>query len=86
MTCTFPEWFVPHATCEKFLPGESYAYICVGYDEHLHIAIVLPAGFMLTAHTEFNWPVARIEAVLSRLCRTNKMQQVLRPYVSEVYM
>ncbi|AEI00219.1 UL17 protein [Gallid alphaherpesvirus 3] len=72
-TCAFPEWFVSRATCERFLPGESYAYICVGYDERMRVAIVLPAGFMLAAHAgaEFNWPLARADAVLSRLCSSN---------------
>nr|AAG30056.1 UL17 [Meleagrid alphaherpesvirus 1] len=72
LECVFPEWFVPQATCEKFLPGESYGYICVGYDEHMHVIIVFPGGFVLTAIAaeRFDWPNARIEAILSRICNS----------------
>ncbi|SCO83579.1 DNA packaging tegument protein UL17 [Spheniscid alphaherpesvirus 1] len=59
------------STCERFLPGESYAYLCIGFNKNMTALIVLPGGFALDVDVAafFEWPVNAVEPILSRLCK-----------------
>uniref|UniRef100_A0AAU0K6D0 UL17 protein n=1 Tax=Anatid alphaherpesvirus 2 TaxID=3080522 RepID=A0AAU0K6D0_9ALPH len=76
--CDVPTWFARgRATCERYLPGESYAYVCVGYNARLDVIVVLPGGFALAGNAarHFDWSDERSEAVLARICRRNQSTQ-----------
>ncbi|AQS79199.1 DNA packaging tegument protein UL17 [Ateline alphaherpesvirus 1] len=57
--------------CERYLPGESYAYLCVGLDHRLRALFVLPGGFAFTANVAayLTFPAGTPEAILGRFCR-----------------
>nr|QBH84946.1 UL17 [Human alphaherpesvirus 2]QBH87509.1 UL17 [Human alphaherpesvirus 2] len=61
----------PHRVCEQYLPGESYAYLCLGFNRRLCGLVVFPGGFAFTINTvaylSLADPVAR--AVGLRFCR-----------------
>ncbi|QQL08580.1 DNA packaging tegument protein UL17 [Canid alphaherpesvirus 1] len=59
-------------TYERFLPGECYAYICVGFNNTLDGIIVFPGGFAFKIYPSifFDWPEKLKEAILSRFCWT----------------
>ncbi|ANZ03070.1 UL17 protein [Suid alphaherpesvirus 1] len=53
----------------RCLPGESYAYLCVGVSRDLRALVVLPGGFGFFAALRLEWPAALVDPVLERLCR-----------------
>ncbi|AFV26905.1 DNA packaging tegument protein UL17 [Chimpanzee herpesvirus strain 105640] len=61
----------PRRVCEQYLPGESYAYLCLGFNRRLCGLVVFPGGFAFTINTaaylSLADPVAR--AVVLRFCR-----------------
>ncbi|AID52717.1 DNA packaging tegument protein UL17 [Falconid herpesvirus 1] len=82
-SCRFPPWFAGRAVCERHLPGESYAYTCLGYNERLDILVVLPGGFALylNAAKHFHWSRDLTEAVLARAFRRGAERALsARPY------
>uniref|UniRef100_UPI003CC9228B CVC1 n=1 Tax=Human herpesvirus 3 TaxID=10335 RepID=UPI003CC9228B len=67
--CRFME--APRRVCEQYLPGESYAYLCLGFNRRLCGIVVFPGGFAFTiniaAYLSLSDPVAR--AAVLRFCR-----------------
>ncbi|UVC67117.1 DNA packaging tegument protein UL17 [Human alphaherpesvirus 1] len=61
----------PRRVCEQYLPGESYAYLCLGFNRRLCGIVVFPGGFAFTiniaAYLSLSDPVAR--AAVLRFCR-----------------
>ncbi|ACT83559.1 UL17 [anatid alphaherpesvirus 1] len=70
-SCEFQNNFSSKYVCERYLPGECYAYICFGFNHLLDIIIVLPGGFTLSTNLakHFNWPDDHIDPILTRFCR-----------------
>ncbi|AIA09510.1 DNA packaging tegument protein UL17 [Macacine alphaherpesvirus 1] len=72
--CRFLDAPPPNATrrvCERYLPGESYAYLCLGFNRRLHALVVFPGGFAFTANVAayltLGEPSGR--AIVQRFCR-----------------
>ncbi|BAV93095.1 DNA packaging tegument protein UL17 [Equid alphaherpesvirus 4] len=59
-------------TYERYLPGECYAYICVGLNRSFDAIVVLPGGFACRANAsrKLAWPAHLIEPILERYCWT----------------
>ncbi|ACT88341.1 DNA packaging tegument protein UL17 [Felid alphaherpesvirus 1] len=55
---------------ERYLPGECYAYICIGFNREFRGIIVFPGGFAfhVTPADHLIWPAHLFEAILSRFC------------------
>ncbi|ARS01803.1 DNA packaging tegument protein UL17 [Macacine alphaherpesvirus 3] len=72
--CRFLDAPPPNArrrVCERYLPGESYAYLCLGFNRRLHALVVFPGGFAfaanVAAYLTLGDPAAR--AIVQRFCR-----------------
>ncbi|AUS94939.1 DNA packaging tegument protein UL17 [Equid alphaherpesvirus 8] len=59
-------------TYERYLPGECYAYICVGLNRSFEALVVLPGGFACRASVarKLAWPAHLVEPILERYCWT----------------
>ncbi|ADO13812.1 DNA packaging tegument protein UL17 [Saimiriine alphaherpesvirus 1] len=57
--------------CERYLPGESYAYMCVGFNRALHAVFVFPGGFAFVANVAayLTFPPGATEALMGRFSR-----------------
>ncbi|AFR32457.1 DNA packaging tegument protein UL17 [Leporid alphaherpesvirus 4] len=57
--------------CSRYLPGESYAYVCLGFNRRLHALVVFPGGFAFVSNVAayLTLPPAIPDAVLRRHCR-----------------
>ncbi|AAU88082.1 DNA packaging tegument protein UL17 [Cercopithecine alphaherpesvirus 2] len=72
--CRFLDAPPPNAArrvCERYLPGESYAYLCLGFNRRLHALVVFPGGFAfaanVAAYLTLGDPASR--ALVQRFCR-----------------
>nr|AHM96065.1 DNA packaging tegument protein UL17 [Papiine alphaherpesvirus 2] len=72
--CRFLDAPPPNAArrvCERYLPGESYAYLCLGFNRRLHALVVFPGGFAfaanVAAYLTLGEPASR--ALVRRFCR-----------------
>nr|WGO49747.1 DNA packaging tegument protein [Macropodid alphaherpesvirus 2] len=56
--------------CERYLPGESYAYMCLGFNRRLQLIVVFPGGFAFTANVlaYLEVPAAAAQAIVGRYC------------------
>ncbi|QPO25150.1 DNA packaging tegument protein UL17 [Bovine alphaherpesvirus 2] len=56
--------------CARYLPGESYAYICLGFNRRLHALVVFPGGFAFAANVSayLTLPPAVSNAAIQRYC------------------
>ncbi|BAP00696.1 DNA packaging tegument protein UL17 [Pteropodid alphaherpesvirus 1] len=71
----------PGQVCERYLPGENYAYLCIGFNRQLHALIVFPGGFAFTANVAayLALPHQTAQAVLGRFCRNFGVRAASRP-------
>ncbi|AMB17007.1 DNA packaging tegument protein [Macropodid alphaherpesvirus 1] len=56
--------------CERYLPGESYAYVCLGFNRRLQLVVVFPGGFAFTANilAYLEVPTRAAQAIVGRYC------------------
>nr|AGY33000.1 ORF43 [Human alphaherpesvirus 3] len=58
--------------CSKYLPGQCYAYICLGFNQQLQSILVLPGGFAacfcITDTLQAALPASLIGPILDRFC------------------
>ncbi|AIL02963.1 DNA packaging tegument protein UL17 [Equid alphaherpesvirus 3] len=59
-------------TYERYLPGECYAYVCLGFNRALEALVVFPGGFAFRADVakQLVWPAHLVEPILARFCWT----------------
>ncbi|BBM13189.1 DNA packaging tegument protein [pteropodid alphaherpesvirus 2] len=71
----------PGQVCERYLPGENYAYLCVGFNRQLRALIVFPGGFAFTANVAayLALPHQTAQAVVKRFCRDLGVRASSRP-------